>query len=168
MTDPKVFASRFQEFPESFAQNRTIPSKLFLYTDWTLDKRPGLRPIGVGEVLQRIIGEVKKSVGSLQVCAGQEAGCEAAIHAMRNIYQHEDTEAVLLIDSANAFNSINCKAFDNIGIICPGISTYVENCYNKPSRLFVTGGVEVSSTKGTTQGDPITMTVYEIAAIVLF
>ena len=142
-----------------------------------LDKNPGLRPIGVGEVLRRIIGKavmsttkehVKKSVGSLQVCAGQEAGCEAAIHAMKDIFQQEDTEAVLLIDAANAFNSINRKAFvHNVCIICPEISMYVENCYNKPSRLFVIGGVEVSSTEGTTQGDPIAMAVYAIAAIPL-
>ena len=50
-----------------------------------LDKNPGLRPIGVGEVLRRIVGKVIvstlrddiiTSVGPLQVCAGQESGCE--------------------------------------------------------------------------------------------
>ena len=93
-----------------------------------LNKNPGLRPIGVGEVLRRIIGkmvakvvkeDVTKSVGSLQVCAGHEAGSEAAIHAIRNISQDE-TEAVLLIDAANAFNSINREAFlHNAKVICP-------------------------------------------------
>ncbi|XP_066918884.1 uncharacterized protein [Clytia hemisphaerica] len=111
---------------------------------------------------------VKNSVGSLQVCAGQEAGCEAAIHAMKDVFDHEDTEAVLLIDAANAFNSINRKAFvHNIGIICPAIAQYVENSYTKPSRLFVIGGVEISSNEGTTQGDPIAMAVFAIAAIPL-
>ena len=56
-----------------------------------LDKNPGLRPIGVGEVLRRIIRkvvmtslreEIISSVGSLQVCAGHERGCAAAVHAM--------------------------------------------------------------------------------------
>ena len=142
-----------------------------------LNKNPGLRPIGVGEVLRRIIGKavmsitkehIKKSVGSLQVCAGHEAGCEAAIHAMTDIFHHDDTEAVILIDAANAFNSINRKAFvHNIGIICPEIAMYVENCYTKPSRLFVIGGVEISSSEGTTQGDPIAMAVYAVAVIPL-
>ena len=81
-----------------------------------LDKNPGLRPIGVGEVLRRIIGKavmlitkehIKKSVGSLQVCVGHEAGCNAAIHAMKDISHHDDTEAVFLIDALNVFNSIN-------------------------------------------------------------
>ena len=55
-----------------------------------LDKNPGLRPIGVGKVLKRIVGKVIvstlwdyiiTSVGPLQVCAGQEYGCEAVVHA---------------------------------------------------------------------------------------
>jgi len=39
---------------------------------------------------------VASSVGSLQVCVGHEAGSEAAVHAMREIYSELDTEAVLL------------------------------------------------------------------------
>ena len=44
-----------------------------------LDKNPGLRPIGIGEVLRRIIGkavtrvhreDVQTAAGNLQVCAG--------------------------------------------------------------------------------------------------
>ena len=58
-----------------------------------LDKNPGLRPIGIGEILRRIAGKVivsaiqkdiVSSAGSLQVCAGHEAGCEAIIHAMHS------------------------------------------------------------------------------------
>ena len=82
-----------------------------------LEKEPsGVRPIGIGEVLRRIIGkaviaEIKPdlmdSAGSLQLCAGQKSGCEAAAHAMREIYQEEETDAVLLIDASNAFNCRN-------------------------------------------------------------
>jgi len=142
-----------------------------------LDKKPGLRPIGVGEVLRRIIGkvviyslktDVMSSVGSLQVCAGQEAGGETAVHAMREIYEDENTEAILLVDASNAFNSVNRKAFlHNIKVICPSIATFVINCYTTPSRLFVIGGYELSSEEGTTQGDPISMAVYAIATIPL-
>ena len=51
-----------------------------------LDKSPGIRPIGVGEILRRLIGKVvlhiaqediQRTVGSLQLCAGQDAACEA-------------------------------------------------------------------------------------------
>jgi hypothetical protein len=142
-----------------------------------LDKNPGLRPIGVGEILRRIAGKVViflvrddviSSVGSLQVCAGHNAGSEALVHAMESIFHEENTEVVLLVDATNAFNSVNRNVFlHNIKIICPSISTFVQNCYAKPSRLFVIGGVEIKSSEGTTQGDPIAMAVYAIAIIPL-
>ena len=59
---------------QALSANRLIPAK----------KQPdGCRPIGIGEVLRRIIGkcinevvneDVKTAVGNLQVCAGQRAG----------------------------------------------------------------------------------------------
>ena len=60
-----------------------------------LVKNPGLQPIEVGEVLQRIAGRVimkvvkedKKIARYLQLCAHQEVGCEAAIHAMHRIFE---------------------------------------------------------------------------------
>ena len=76
---------------EAFLACRLIP----------LDKNPGLRPIGVGEVFRRIVGkalvnaireDVVNSVGSFQVCAGQEAECEAAVHAIHDMFMEEETE----------------------------------------------------------------------------
>ena len=69
---------------EPILANRLIP----------LDKGKGeVRPIGVGEVIRRIIGkcvtrvtkqDVIDASGSLQVCAGHKCGSEAAIHAMHD------------------------------------------------------------------------------------
>ena len=138
-----------------------------------LDKNPGVRPIGIGEVLRRIVGKViskhaseyiKEAAGPLQVCAGHGAGAEAAIHSMREVFEREGTDAVLLIDAANAFNKLNrATALYNIQIICPEISTYVINTYRHPSRLFITGGIEISSQEGTTQGDPLAMPWYALS-----
>lgn len=82
-----------------------------------LDKGNGeVRPIGVGEVIRRVIGKCVTKVteqnivdgcGSFQVCAGLTSGGEAAIHAMKSIFEADDTDAVLLIDASNAFNSLN-------------------------------------------------------------
>ena len=104
---------------EAFLANRLMP----------LDKIPGLRPIGAGEVLRRIAGKVivshlkedfMQSVGSLQVCAGEDAGCESSIHAMRTIYEDQSAEAVFLVDASNAFNSINRNVFlHNVEVTCP-------------------------------------------------
>ena len=87
---------------------------------------------------------------------------------MRYIYNESDTQAVLLVDASNAFNSVNRNVFlHNIKIICPEIGTFVANCYSSSSRLFVIGGVELSSSEGTTQGDPVAMAIYATAVIPL-
>lgn len=50
---------------------------------------------------------VVSPVDSLQVCARYDAGCQAAVHIMHSIFKEVNTEAVLLIDAGNAFNSVN-------------------------------------------------------------
>ena len=153
---------------EAYIASRLVP----------LVKEPaGIRPIGIGEVLRRIIGktivaavkpEIMESSGSLQLCGGQKAGCEAAAHAMRQIYEAEETDAVLFIDASNAFNSINRNALlHNIRYLCPPIATYLSNCYSTPARLFVTGGKELLSAEGTTQGCPMAMPSYGIGILPL-
>ena len=132
-----------------------------------LDKDPGVRPIGIGEVPRRIItksilkviGEdVKLGAGPLQTCARHEAGCEAAMHAMKEIEALEGTEAILLVDATNTFNTINRQAaLHNIKVVCPAMSTVLNNTYTKPIRLLVSGGGEISSMEGITQGDPLAM-----------
>ena len=128
---------------------------------------------GVGEVIRRIIGKcvsrvVKQDVinasGAMQVCAGQKSGGEAAIHAMRNIFEADETDAALLVDASNAFNSLNrAAALNNIRVLCPLIATYVTNTYRVPARLFVVGGSELKSAEGTTQEDPLAMSMYAIS-----
>ena len=116
-----------------------------------LDKGEGaVRPIGVGEVLRRIISkcvmkivklEVLEVSGSLHLCAGQPAGSEAAVHAMRNIFDADGTDAVLLIDTSNVFNALNsAAALHNSSVLCPSIAVYAINTYRLPSRLFLVGG----------------------------
>ena len=85
--------------------------------------------IGIGETSRRIIGkaifavikyDILEAAGALQLCAGQEAGSEAAIHAMCGVFHDEQSEAVLLVDTTNAFNSLNRQAaLQNIHHLCP-------------------------------------------------
>ena len=136
-----------------------------------LDKNPGIRPIGIGEFLRRRIGkavmfvlrkDIITSAGSIQLCAGQEAGVEASIHSMVDMFEEDSTSAVIQVDATNAFNSINRSVIlHNISIMSPEISNFVLNCYLSPSLklLLVSskGGKEILSQVGTTQGNPISM-----------
>ena len=153
--------------PLGLLNNRLVP----------LDKNPGVRPIGIGETLRRIIGKsvmtiIKKDImhatGVAQVCAGHPAGCEAAIHALRSVFTALDTEAVLLVDADNAFNRLNrAVALQNVQHTCPPLATIAINFYRTSSRLFVTGGMELSSEEGTTQGCPLSMALYAVSVIPL-
>ena len=135
-----------------------------------LDKCPGVRPIGVGEVLRRLIGktigwalkeDIQFAAGPLQAATGLQGGAEAAIHAMKNIFESQDTEAVILVDADNAFNKLNRQvALHNIQHICPPFATILTNTYRQPSRLFVAGGKEMLSCEGSTQGDNLAGTFY--------
>ena len=108
--------------------------------------------------------DVIDASGSLQVCAGLKCGSEAAIHAMRKMFEADGNEAVLLIDASNAFNSLNrSAALHNIRILCPTLATFAINTYREPARLFIIGGKEIKSAEGTTQGDPIAMGLYAVS-----
>jgi len=45
-----------------------------------------------------------EAAGNLQLCTGQEAGCEAAMHSLFN---SSTTQAGLLADASNAGSSLN-------------------------------------------------------------
>ena len=102
-----------------------------------LDKDPGIRPIGIGEMLRRIIGkavlevfgaDVEKAVGPLQLCAGQSAGVEAGVHAMRSLFESKSVEGALFIDAENAFNKVNRAAgLHNIHFLCPPLRKILTN-----------------------------------------
>ena len=56
-----------------------------------LDKRPGVRPVGIGETLRQALAKLvmraageqaKTACGNLQLCAGLEAGIEGATHTV--------------------------------------------------------------------------------------
>ena len=141
-----------------------------------LDKCPGIRPIGVGETSTRIISkailsviklDVLEAAGTLQLCAGQEAGSEAAVHAMRHIFEDAESEAVLLVDASNAFNSMNRNAaLHNIHYLCPPLAVILTNTYREDVQLFIDGET-LHSCEGTTQGDPLAMAMYAIGILPL-
>ena len=53
---------------------------------------------------------------------------------MNGIFSADETDAALLIDATNAFNTLNRAAALHISILCP---TFVINTYRLPVRLSV-------------------------------
>ena len=136
---------------------------------------PGVRPIGIGEILRRLIGKVVvgnikddiiEAAGPLQTCAGLNSGIEATIHAMRRVFEDDSTEAVMLVDAENAFNNLNREAaIHNIKQVCPSFYRYLKNTYQLPAKMIIndqTGHEELLSEEGSTQGDVTAMAMYAI------
>ena len=78
--------------------------------------------------MRRIVGktiswslqdEVQEAAGPLRVFSGLKGDTEAAIHAMRSIFDSDRTDAVILVDAANVFDRLNRQvALHNIRFLC--------------------------------------------------
>ena len=72
------------------------------------DKCPGVRPIGIGELMRRITGRIivncirqalTSLVVNMQLCLGQKCGKEHAMLSLRRSFVDPENEAILLIDA---------------------------------------------------------------------
>ena len=80
---------------ETFIVSRLVP----------LDNNQDLQPVGV--VMSIVKDDVKKVVGNLQLCGGQDAGCEATVHSVHDMFGTNKTEPALLGDDESLFSSTN-------------------------------------------------------------
>ena len=170
----KDLREEISKFAKKIASTIVDPKSIEALTSCKLiqlNKNPGIRPIGIGEILRligKVIGwvlkdEIQEAAGPLQSATGLKGGAEAAIHSMREIFNDHDTKAVILVDASDAFNSLNRQvALHNIRIICPAFSTILINTYRKPTLLVVLGGKEMLSKEGSTQGDNLAMAFYAL------
>ena len=150
-----------------------------------LDKCPGVRPVGVGEVWRRLFakcvikvagGQAKDACGTSQLCAGLEAGIEGAVHAVNalwDVHQHDDDWGFLLVDARNAFNEGNRIAFLwTVRHRWPAGAKFTFNCYRHWAQLLVRSedgdiAAILYSKEGCTQGDPLAMIVYGVGMLPL-
>ena len=145
-----------------------------------LDKNPGVRPIGVGEVLRRLMGkvmvlctgaDVQDACGADQLCSGLRGGIEGAIHAVRDMFEAHSEEGygVLMVDAKNAFNSVNrVVGLWNARVYWPRCSKFLFNTYRGFSSLWIKDCADpLYSREGVTQGDPLSMCFYAVALLPL-
>ena len=149
-----------------------------------LDKCPGVRPVGIGEIWRRLFAktvlilageEAKEECGDEQLCAGLEAGIEGGIHAARAEWiEHEEDEewGFLLVDARNAFNEGNRTAILwTVRHLWPSGARFAFNCYRHWAMLVIRGEAgEIDilfSKEGATQGDPLSMIIYGVGMLPL-
>eukprot|EP00978_Attheya_sp_CCMP212_P001429 scaffold3002_cov64-Attheya_sp.AAC.2 len=149
-----------------------------------LNKWPGIRPIGIVEVWQRLstkvvlevtVNAAKARCGDSQLCVSLEAGVEGGIHAMRHIWEEDKMEeewGFLLVDARNAFNEGNRIAMLwTVRHIWPSGARFLFNVYRHWSTLIIRGvdgkALGILSREGVTQGDPIAMVAYGLMMLPL-
>ena len=83
------------------------------------------------------------------------------------MYDSEEVEGVLCVDATNAFNSLNKElALRNNLHLRPSFERLVTNTYRFDCSLFIDGDC-IFSCEGTTQGDPLAMSMFAVATVPL-
>ena len=150
-----------------------------------LDKKPGIRPVRVGETWRCVMAkcllklpgpEAKTACGTTQLTGGLEAGIQGAIHAMRVLWEEHKKEedwGFLLIDMREAFNEENRTAMLwAVRQEWPSGAHFTFNCYRHWAILVVRdigdgSGHFLHSKEGVTQGDSLAMITYGIGVLPL-
>ena len=112
-----------------------------------LEKCPGVRHIGFGEVMRRInrrtiVDCIRQDLtslgGNMQLRLGQKCKIKQAIHSLRHSFDDPENKAILLIDAKNAFNVISRQtALKNVNALCPSLHVALQNSYSHPSHLYI-------------------------------
>ena len=136
-------------------------------------KAGGLRPIGVGEVLRRVItkvlawkmkDDVKEATGSVHA-NGLQGACEAAIAAVQQEYEGGNT--ILVMDAEGAFTNLNRDtALLTAHRLTPNAYQTLLNFYDNTTTAYF-NGKPISVEEGTIQGCSLSSHFYDIGVKLL-
>ena len=118
----------------------------------------GVRPLAVGEMIYRlcmksICRAIDADLHPWQLGVSVKGGVEPLLHYLQKAGQ---TEHLIAIDLRNAFNSMKRSLiYDAVRERAPGLLPTFLWAYQKPSKLFISGGNTLWSSCGVRQGDPL-------------
>ena len=143
----------------------------------TKDDIGGIRPLGIGEVIRRLIckailavtkGDLQDACSPRQLACGLPGGCEAAAHALQTLWEGDSTQVVILGDAGNAFNRLNRKAaIRSARQRCPSLAVAFHNFYGSKGRLLLSNGSCLWSEEGSTQGCPLGGAMFAVGSMPL-
>lgn len=122
---------------------------LMMCRELALDKMPGVCPLGIGDILRRLIATcvlrvmVDQAVGACgtdNLCSGLKLGCEGGIHSMSALWDDlskDDGGGFLIGDGNNSFNELS--RFQMLWMIrhkWPTGAWFAFNCYKHWSILL--------------------------------
>ncbi|MGL5814518.1 MAG: reverse transcriptase domain-containing protein, partial [Aeromonas sp.] len=150
-----------------------------------LDKFPGVRPIGIGNIERRLIAKcilaeagpaATEAAGTTQLAVGLPAGIEGAIHAARHMWDTQSSHeqfGFLQIDAKNAFNELDrTMMLYVVRYLWPQGARYAFNCYKHWSPVLYLDpcngtATTVLSATGVVQGCPASMILYSLTLVPL-
>ena len=141
------------------------------------DGQVNLRPVVIGEILDRIISktilktllpDIMQYLGPSQVGVGIKSGAEATIHWIGSRLEDDPSLACLRLDQTNAFNAISRQSIaEAIKISVPELRSWFMLAYGRPSAVVLNteqGATYVPCSRGVRQGDVLGPALYAMGA----
>ena len=146
-----------------------------------LNKFPGVRPIGIGNIEDRFLGklvlgltqsEATVAAGIANLSAGLPSGIEGGIHAAHQVWnsiQSNDDEGFFLADADNAFNRLNrLMMLFVVRHLWPSAALFIFNSHKHFCTVIFHDPIAGTATtliigEGVIQGDPLAMVSYCLA-----
>ena len=134
------------------------------------------RPLGIGEVLYRVLGKIISNVmgkqladvmAPLQLAVGVKDSCIIMDRVLQQMY--DDGYAILSLDLENAFNTVRRRQlYDSCRELAPELLGILRFSYEEKSELRDSHGDFIKFCEtGVRQGDPLAMIFFCIAAFKL-
>ena len=150
-----------------------------------LDKFPGVRPIGIGNIEYCFITRcviaaagpaATQAAGTTQLAVGLPTGIKGAIHAACHHWEPQAFEpnyGFLMVEAKNAFNELDCTTMLYVKrYLWPQGARYIYNCYKHWSLVHnhdstVGTAFTLFSATGVVQGCPLSMYTYALTLVPL-